>query len=175
MRLLVSLPTLELPVFSKGVWGGTRALKWDVGVWWGAGVRWDPSHVEGTGMSWDHGRFAASNPRHVLRCRGWGVPPGEAGALHHEAEVAWESWGIGASAGLPTAAQGGQTICVGCSVPAAYRRISPSLQVTHEDVSWGPSSWRPSGNEFWVAEPRLAKLTDHPRFLALNCSEGGCV
>ena len=106
---------------------------------------------------------------------GGGVPPGEAGALHHEAEVAWESLGIGACAGLPTAAQGGQTICVGCSVPAAYRCISPSLQVTHEDVSWGPSSWRPSGNEFWVAEPRLAKLTNHPRFLALNCSEGGCV
>lgn len=41
------------------------------------------------------------------------VPPGEAGALCHEAEVAWESWGIGASAGLPIAPRGGQTMCVG--------------------------------------------------------------
>ena len=48
--LLVSLPMLELPVFSEGVWGGKRALRWDVGVWWGTGVRWDPSHVEGTAV-----------------------------------------------------------------------------------------------------------------------------
>ena len=172
--LLVSLPTLELPVFSEGVWGGKRALRWDVGVWWGTGVRWDPSHVEGTGMSWDHGWFAASNPGHVLWVgAGGGVPPGEVGTLYPEAEVVWELWGIGAGTGLPTAPSGGQTMCMGCSVPDTYRLVTPSLQVTH-DVSWGPSSWKPSGNEFWVTEPRLAKLTNHP-FLALNRSEGGCV
>lgn len=105
--------------------------------------------------------------------RGGGVPPGEVGTLYPEAEVVWELWGIGAGTGLPTAPSGGQTMCMGCSVPDTYRLVTPSLQLTH-DVSWGPSSWKPSGNEFWVTEPRLAKLTNHP-FLALNRSEGGCV
>lgn len=77
--LLVSLPMLELPVFSEGVWGGKRALRWDVGVWWGTGVRWDPSHVEGTGMSWDHGWFAASNPGHVLWVGAGGGPTWRSG------------------------------------------------------------------------------------------------
>ena len=71
--LLVSLPMLELPVFSEGVWGGKRALRWDVGVpgWGRSEARWGPSQVEGTGMSGDHSCFAASNPGDFL----WGVCP----------------------------------------------------------------------------------------------------
>ena len=59
--------------------------------------------------------------------RGRGVPPEEVGTLHHEAEVVWELWGIGAGTGLPTAPSGGQTMCVGYSVPATYCLVTPSL------------------------------------------------
>lgn len=94
------------------------------------------------------GTTAALLPLTLGTFSGGFVPPGEMRALHHEAEVAWGSWGTGAGAGLPTAPRGGQTMCVGCSMTAAYRRLTPSLQMTHEDVSGSPSSWKRSGNSF---------------------------
>lgn len=115
----------------------------------GAGVRWDPSHVEGTGMSWDHGCFAASNPS-TFSGAGGGGPTGEAGFLHHEAEVAWSRGLEPVACPLPHKEARQYVWAAACLPPTAAS--ASSLQVTHEDVSWGPSSWRPSGNEFWVAE-----------------------
>lgn len=98
--LLVSPPMLEL-CFSEGVWGGKRAWRWDVGV---CGVGQEGDGIPAGGRHWDElGPWAALLPPTpgTFSGAGVGVPPGEAGAPSPEAEVAWESLGIGACAGCP--------------------------------------------------------------------------
>lgn len=65
---------------------------------------------------------------------------------------------------------------MGCRVPAPAPDpcVTSALHVSHEDVSCGPSSWKPLGSEFWEMEPCLAKLTN-PSPISFSHSGGWCV